>query len=142
MKLTNLKKLAAAFLSTAIMATSLSVPSYAETSFETAGQTVNSITAGWNLGNSLDSLDLYTEGKPQNFETAWGNPVTTKKLITTVKNAGFNAIRVPVTWGQHIDDKGNIDKEWLNRVQEVVDYVISQDLYCILNVHHDIVNIP
>lgn len=140
-KLTHLKKIAAAFLSMAIMATSLSIPSYAETSFETAEQAVNSITAGWNLGNSLDSqgewIDLYTEGKPQNFETAWGNPVTTKKLITTVKNAGFNAIRVPVTWGQHIDDKGNIDKEWLDRVQEVVDYVISQDLYCILNVHHD-----
>lgn len=74
MKLTNLKKLAAAFLSTAIMATSLSIPSYAETSFETAEQAVNSITAGWNLGNALDSdgewISLYTEGKPQNFETA------------------------------------------------------------------------
>lgn len=140
-KLKHLKSLAAAFLSTAIMASSLTMPSCAAKSFETADQAVKSITVGWNLGNALDSqgewIDLYTEGKPQDFETAWGNPVTTKKLITTVKNAGFNAIRVPVTWGQHIDDKGNIDKEWLDRVQEVVDYVISQDLYCILNVHHD-----
>lgn len=141
MKLTNFKKVAAGILSTAIMAASLSIPSYAEKSFETAEQAVNSITAGWNLGNSLDSkgewIDLYSDGKPQDFEIAWGNPVTTKKLIKTVKNAGFNAIRVPVTWEQHIDDEGNIDNEWLERVQEVVDYVISQDLYCILNVHHD-----
>ncbi|MGN1109436.1 MAG: glycoside hydrolase family 5 protein, partial [Oscillospiraceae bacterium] len=75
--------------------------------------------------------------KPQNYETAWNNPVTTKELITAVKNAGFNAVRVPVTWSDHIDENGSINKEWLDRVQQVVDHVISQDLYCVLNVHHD-----
>lgn len=140
-KLSYMKRVAAAFLSTAIMTSALTIPSCAEKSFETADQAVKSITAGWNLGNALDCrgdwIEKYSEGKPRDFETSWGNPVTTKKLITTVKNAGFNAVRVPVTWEQHIDSKGNIDKEWLDRVQEVVDYVISQDLYCILNVHHD-----
>lgn len=109
--------------------------------FESADKAVESITVGWNLGNTLDScgdwIEQYANGDPEAYETAWGNPVATKELITAVKNAGFNTVRVPVTWNQHIDAKGNIDKEWLDRVQEVVDYVISQDMYCVLNVHHD-----
>lgn len=136
-----LKKAAAAVISAAMLISSAAIPSCAAESFESADSVVNSITAGWNLGNALDScgewIGLYTDGKPSDYETAWGNPVTTKKLITAVKNAGFNAVRVPVTWAEHIDDKGNIDSKWLARVQEVVDYVISQDMYCILNVHHD-----
>ena len=54
-----------------------------------------------------------------------------------MKNAGFNAVRVPVTWAEHIDENGSINDEWLDRVQQVVDHVISQDMYCVLNVHHD-----
>lgn len=109
--------------------------------FETASQAVDNIKVGWNLGNSLESngewIGLYTDAKPENYETAWGNPVTTPELIAAVKEAGFNAIRVPVTWYEHIDESGNIDSEWLERVQQVVDYVISQDMYCVINVHHD-----
>lgn len=131
-----IKKILAAFAAIAVTAASS-----AALSFETAYTSVENISAGWNLGNSLDScgswIDMYTDGKLENYETAWGNPVTEKELITTVKNAGFNAIRVPVTWAEHIDSNGNIEKDWLDRVQEVVDYVISQDLYCVLNVHHD-----
>lgn len=109
----------------------------------TAGEIVNSIKVGWNLGNTLDShgewIEQYTAGQPSDFETAWGNPVTTKAMITAVKEAGFNAVRIPVTWDQNIEDeKGfQIKEEWLRRVQEVVDYVIDNDMYCIINVHHD-----
>ncbi|MBQ7981829.1 MAG: cellulase family glycosylhydrolase [Oscillospiraceae bacterium] len=141
MKQTSFFKKAIAAVMSAAMLFTAAIPVSAAKSFETAESAVDSINAGWNLGNALDScgewIGLYTDGKPASYETAWGNPVTTKKLITTVKNAGFNAIRVPVTWAEHIDSNGNIDKEWLDRVQEVVDYVISQDLYCVLNVHHD-----
>ncbi|MBQ7782696.1 MAG: cellulase family glycosylhydrolase [Oscillospiraceae bacterium] len=117
------------------------IPSVSAAKSETADAAVSAMTAGWNLGNTLDScgewIGLYTQGLPSDYETAWGNPITQKKMITAVKNAGFNSVRVPVTWSEHIDDKGNIDKKWLDRVQETVDYVISQDMYCILNVHHD-----
>jgi len=106
--------------------------------FETAAEAVNNITAGWNLGNTLDATgEWIAKGSYVNFETAWGNPVTTKEMITRIKEAGFNAIRVPVTWEFHIDADGNVEREWMDRVQELVDYVISQDLYCILNMHHD-----
>lgn len=136
-----LKKATAVILSAVIIVGATVTVSAADKSFETALEAVDNIGAGWNLGNALDScgdwIKQYGDGTPESYETAWGNPVTTKKLITTVKNAGFNAVRVPVTWTQHIDENGEIDKVWLDRVQEVVDYVISQDLYCILNVHHD-----
>ncbi len=109
--------------------------------FQSARQAASSMAMGWNLGNTLDSngdwIGLYSEGKPENYETAWGNPVTTPELFAAVKKAGFNAVRVPVTWREHIDEYGNIDPEWLARVQEVVDYVMELDMYCVLNVHHD-----
>lgn len=104
----------------------------------TAEEAVAAITAGWNLGNTLDPRgDWIRKGAPRNHETAWGNPVTTPQMISAVKEAGFNAVRVPVTWSDHMDEEGNVNIAWMDRVQEVVDYVISQDMYCIINAHHD-----
>ncbi len=114
--------------------------------FEDAFSAVANMRVGWNLGNSLDSnsgslsnmwIEKWTSGTPTDYETAWGQPVTTRALIAMFRQAGFGAIRVPVTWYPHIDDNGNIDAAWLKRVHEVVDYVIDEGLYCILNVHHD-----
>src|SRR5574344_2686051 len=103
--------------------------------FETAQAAVDHIVTGWNLGNTLDSTGNASSDLAA--ETSWGNPKTTKEMITAVKNAGFNAIRLPVTWQDHMNSKGNVRKVWMERVHQVVDYCISQDLYCIVNVHHD-----
>jgi endoglucanase len=51
--------------------------------------------------------------------------------------AGFKTIRVPVTWYPHLDKDNQIDPEWMNRVEEVVNYVLDEGMYCVLNVHHD-----
>ena len=78
---------------------------------------------GWCLGNSLDSI-IYRKGESVSYyETAWGNPVTTKDMIDKVKQSGFNAVRVPVTWNDHMDENGTVDADWLDRVKEVVSYV-------------------
>ena len=99
-----------------------------------SAEIVKDMKIGWNLGNTLDCYDITWE--VDDFETAWGNPKTTKKMIDTVKAAGFNAVRIPVTWNEHMDgDK--IEESWLNRVNEVVDYAIDNDMYVIINVHHD-----
>ncbi len=90
---------------------------------------------GWCLGNTLDCYDI--TWNVAEHETAWGNPKTTKAMIDTVKAAGFGAVRVPVSWTDHISDDGTIDADWMARVREVVDYVMDNDLYCILNMHHD-----
>src|SRR5690625_3471058 len=95
---------------------------------------------GWNLGNTLDATNPSLAGKsPEEFETAWGNPVTTPEMIEKVKEGGFNIIRIPVTWNEHIGDAPHyhINEDWLNRVQGVVDYAYDLDLYVILNLHHE-----
>ncbi len=110
-----------------------------EAAFEqTASEVVKDIGFGWNLGNSLDSYVGTTIGcQDLSSETCWGNPKSTQTLIDGVKASGVNAIRVPVTWYNHMDSNYNIDEAWMDRVEEVVNYVLNDDLYCILNVHHD-----
>lgn len=102
--------------------------------FRSADEIVSAIKIGWNLGNTLECYDY--KSWTNNAETAWGNLKTTSAMIKSVKDAGFNAIRIPVTWGEHMD--GNtIDSAWMNRVQEVVDYAYNEGLFVILNMHHD-----
>lgn len=99
---------------------------------------VKEMGAGWNLGNSLD---VDKRGKqcasPETYEVYWNNPVTSKELIDEVAEAGFRTIRIPVTWYEHMDTDGTIDAKWLDRVNEVVDYAIDNNMYVIINVHHD-----
>ncbi|MBQ5310442.1 MAG: cellulase family glycosylhydrolase, partial [Oscillospiraceae bacterium] len=99
----------------------------------TAFDITDRMTVGWNLGNSLDAIG----SSGMSSETSWGNPKTTEKMIKDIKAAGFNTIRIPVSWGIHADDSGNISSEWMDRVQQVVDYAYNNDMYIILNSHHD-----
>ena len=107
--------------------------------FESAADAVKNMGVGWNLGNTLDSYGswLGSNSSVKAYETAWGNPQATEDLIKAVKKAGFGAMRVPVTWRMTIDSKGNVRKDWMDRVQEVVDWVLENDMYCIINIHHD-----
>lgn len=115
-------------------------------SLMTADQIMKNMGLGWNLGNSLDAntSGAYFSDITQ-YETQWGNPVVTQDLIDAVKKKGFNTVRIPVTWYQHItvgaDSNGNktysIDKKWLARVKQVVDYAYNNGMYVIINVHHE-----
>ena len=108
---------------------------------EKADAAVDNMLIGWNLGNTFDATGdwilKYTSGTVADFETAWGNPVTPDTLMTKLKELGFGAVRIPVTWRYHFDEEGNIDEAWLARVQQVVDQAMDAGLYCIINVHHD-----
>jgi len=98
------------------------------------------IRVGWNLGNTLDTTDLnwLSRSAPvSQFETAWGNPLTTSATIDAVKNAGFNAIRLPVSWAKCADANYNIRADWMSRVKQIVDFAAANDVYIILNTHHD-----
>lgn len=100
----------------------------------TAGEMVAEMGTGWNLGNTMDGHTGFTPG-----ETIWQNVETTQALMKAVHDAGFNTVRVPVTWGTMIDD-GNgyqIDEKWMSRVQDIVDYAINMNMYVIINIHHD-----
>ena len=88
------------------------------------------VVMGWNLGNSLEA---------EGTETSWGNPATTADMIKAIKGEGFNAVRIPVRWGQHCDmSTMTIDEKWLSRVKEIVDWCLAEDMYVIINTHHDL----
>lgn len=98
---------------------------------------------GWNLGNSLDSHDSGTlsfdTSDPKAWETSWGNTITTKAIIDKIKESGFNTIRIPVTWGIHMGSAPDytVNDSWMKRVQEIVDYCMDNNIYAIIDVHHD-----
>ena len=75
-----------------------------------------------------------TQEKVNFYETFWCETKTTKKLFETLKNEGFNAIRISFDAYNHIDENGVIDDKWLSRLKEVVDWCIQLDMYCLVDV--------
>lgn len=104
---------------------------------DNATNLVTQMKAGYNLGNSLDAhkKDI---GFRYNTETLWDNPVTTQETVDMIKNMGFTTLRIPVTYYNHMDENGIIDPNWLNRVEEVVNYALNDDMFVIINIHHDV----
>lgn len=98
---------------------------------------VMSMGAGYNLGNTFDATDPTSKSDKLSYETGWGNPKTTKENIQGLKAAGFKTIRIPVSWHNHVDEDFNVDVEWMDRVEEVVRWALDEDMYVILNIHHD-----
>ncbi len=104
----------------------------------TAQQLVDDMKIGWNLGNTLDA-DGRAGSDALSSEWSWGNPKTTHAMIDKIKAAGFNTIRIPTTWYDHMGSYPNytIDPNWLIRVEEVMNYAFDNDMYVILNLHHE-----
>jgi len=127
--------------------TSASTSSYGEMRDITSMELVKDMGIGWNLGDTLDACQADRDGdgkinehaaegeKPD--ETLWGNPKATGELFDALKEDGIKSVRLPVTWRDHMDEMGNVDPEWMARVHEVADYVLSRDMYAIVNIHHD-----
>lgn len=97
---------------------------------------VEDMQLGWNLGNTFDASNCGLSDDLE-YESAWVGIVTTKEMIHTIADAGFKTIRIPVSWHNHVDENYQINEAWMNRVQEVVDWAIEEDMYVILNIHHD-----
>ncbi len=97
-------------------------------------QITEAMGAGWNLGNQLEAS---SNGTPS--ESAWTGVKISEKLIRAVKNQGFRSIRIPVSYLSKIGTAPNykIDTEWLDRIQEVVDWAIKYNLYVVMNIHGD-----
>ena len=137
------KKAMAIVLSMAMVATSLSLPNMTAKTAQAAGssfqnlnqsQITEAMGVGYKLGNSLEAA---SSGTPN--ETAYGNPKLTEDLVLAAKDAGFKSIRIPVSYLSMIDDNNGykIDSSWLDRVQQVVDYCVDNDMYAIVNMHGD-----
>jgi endoglucanase len=94
----------------------------------TSWELIEEITVGWNLGNTFDA---------PHGETSWNNPETTFTMIHAVAEAGFDSVRLPITWFNRLDDDYVINSEWLDRVEQVAGYVLATGMYCIINTHHE-----
>ncbi|WP_338731591.1 cellulase family glycosylhydrolase [Mangrovimonas cancribranchiae] len=106
-------------------------PDPSEMSDLTAVQLTSEMGVGWNVGNSLDAVG---------GETAWGNPAINQQLIDAVKAAGFNTVRIPIAWSNYIqegDDNYAISEAGFTRVEEVVNYVLDNDMFAVINIHWD-----
>ena len=102
-----------------------------DSGFESSSaELIASFELGWNLGNSLD----VPEG-----ETAWNNPVVSRELLEAVAAAGFDVVRVPVTWSLFLGPgpEYSVDAARLTRVEEVLGYVLDSGMHAIVNLHHD-----
>lgn len=135
-----MKRITAFLVAAALLLTSGIVSAEETRGWKNAREVADDIVIGWNIGNTMDAFN----GKGVTnvgliSEKCWGNPNITGELLDLVKANGFNAIRLPVTWGNHIVDKENmtVDEKWMDRVETVVRMILDRDLYCILNMHHD-----
>jgi len=80
--------------------------------------------AGWNLGNTMELINV--------------QPIPAKTLFDSVKAAGFKTVRIPAAWNMHADQSTHeIDAAWMAQVKNVVDYAIQDSLFVILNIHWD-----
>lgn len=146
-----MKKVLSVLLSVLLLITAFSVGSITASADEftqSGAEFVQNIKVGWNLGNTMESWQSWgtwpsdiSTITPEYSETGWYNPKTTQSMIDTVHDAGFNAIRVPITWRNFIVDNGDgtytIRAEWINRIKEIVGYAQKNDMYVIINMHHD-----
>jgi len=92
------------------------------------------LLVGWNIGNTLDA---YISGRAN--ETGWGNPKINQDLLDGVKQAGFDIVRIPITWMGYIGAAPDyhINEKYLERVAEVVNMAHNAGLKAIINLHHD-----
>ena len=104
---------------------------------------VNDMGSGWNLGNTFDahSVNWLDPLTVNGFETAWGNPTTTKAMISTISDYGFETVRIPVTWSQFTDSDYYVDEDFLSRVKQIVDWCQDESMYAIIDMHWDDCNL-
>lgn len=109
---------------------------------------VKDMGIGINLGNTFDScpdwygedwIAKWSEGKPKNYETAWGSPEITKEMIAGIAKEGFGVLRIPVAWSNMMVHDGTytINAEYDARIHEVVDWTLESGMYAIINIHWD-----
>ena len=61
-------------------------------------------------------------------------------MFAKMKKYKIKTVRFPVTWKHFIDDNNKVNSEWMTRVSEVVDWIINENMYCILNIFNDGLN--
>ena len=117
----------------------------------TATEMAQKMGLGLNLGNTMEAYEatncekitfewipIVGSNQPTDYEQCWGANITTQKIIDGMKSEGFNTVRIPVFWGNMMKNDGTytINKEYLARVKEIVDYCEKAGVYSVINIHH------
>ncbi len=100
---------------------------------------------GTNLGNTMEACNNSlgsTSDDPQYYERYWGQPITTQEMLDGMKAAGFDSIRIPVSWMMNATElvesgEYTISEAYLDRVEEIINYALNADMYVIINDHWD-----
>ena len=96
---------------------------------------------GINLGNTLEAcgdwIAQWTSNRLQDYETAWGSPVVTEKMIAGYANAGFSSLRIPVHWSNKMLPNDVIYPELMTRVEQIVNWTIDNGMVAVINTHHE-----
>ena len=95
---------------------------------------------GWNLGNQMEQSNCMGNWKTvTECETSAGNPVATQTTFDGLKSYGINTVRVPVAWSNFISTDGTytLNEELMNRVEEIINYALNDEMYVIINIHWD-----
>lgn len=106
----------------------------------TAFDIQHAMGVGINLGNTMESCGTWINASSvSNFEKAWGAPITTQEMITGMKEAGFNSIRIPVAWSNMMSTDGSytISQDYFDRVETIMNYAFNERMYVIINIHYD-----
>ncbi len=87
-------------------------------------------TYGWNMGNTL--------------EATWGVPSRTPAMFYTAANAGFNAVRIPVSWNFNATTNVSggvtnypVNPAFVAQVKQAVDWALDAGMYAVINIHWD-----
>jgi len=137
----KLLRFLSAVLAAAVMLTALPMSAFAAevtVPVNEATKFVDSLGTIWNLGNAFDAANCTWLSNEMDYESGWCGAKTSKELIKAIKKVGFKTIRIPVSWHDHVDKDFNISGQWIDRVQEVVDWSLDEGLNVIINVHHDV----
>ncbi len=97
------------------------------------------LKVGFNVGNTFEAIRKAPDGTLSGDETTWGNPTPNAALFRGIKAAGFNFVRMPVSYSHQLVDPNSfeIKKEWLDKVAKAVDDAIDAGLYIMINIHWD-----
>jgi len=152
----KLKKILSAIVSSAVMMTA-SVTSFSSLTAVnsaddgvmrdmTSMELVRDMGVGINLGNTMESCGDwiaqwgsggFAPDEVGSYETAWGSPIITQDMIKGYAAQGFGVVRVPVAWSNLMGSNYQISDEYFARVKQIVDWVIEEDMYAIINIHYD-----
>jgi endoglucanase len=98
---------------------------------------------GINLGNTMEAYGrskLGTKAPVSDYETFWGQPLTTREMIKAMHKAGFSSLRIPVAWTNTMDfTQGDytISPAYLDRVGQIASWAIDEGMYAVINDHWD-----